>query len=627
MLRGARRYTLNADSGTRKIELTAGYSSFGNSGQGASAPQTVTGTTPNVGATLQKGNQKQNIERYSQDILSGFVDYEVTSEIRRIQHDMYFFDAISGYVVDIRSKLPFSNFELSGTESKERRDKYTSSINAMQIRSMLPRIARERLVEGKHISYMNFDNADKKFTSLIPQNPEYCTLTPIPVYGRDPLVDVNFPDHVLKAIKSEDPDMKAELERYAEDLVQMVNEKKTRLDPRFMLYTARTPFAWSPYGISFLRRIIPIWLYEKALARGTIDMSGRRQKAIMHIMMGDDEWLPTNEQLTQITKLFIDADNDPVGAMVATRPGVSIDEVRAGGTEWKWDESFDTITTMKLRGLGVSEAIFGDLSVQAVENTLSTFMEDMLDEREDMEQRVFYNKMFPIIAEENDFKKSKEKILTASNIAQASLLEQYRYKNDYISRRSERITLGASDIDPSELDMPVIRWEKSLKIVSNDTLFNNLGTLAERGMPAPLRMQAALLGVSAEDMLKGLDQDIEDRKIIDEYQKKLPRPPAAEGEEGGEGGANLFMESSDNVHSRWNNLIGSNLGARARNRSFENLEQRDTKTGKILSRKGKDHVRNGENKIIMEAADRIRHRYGQEKPIANRKSYSYKRTK
>lgn len=606
MLKGLRRYSLATDTvGRKSIQIRAsagGLSTLG--GGSAAAPQSVTGTT--TGQSQSTGGNKKNIERYERDFMESFIQYNSSASLRKIQNDIFFFDPIVGTVVETRSNLPFSNFEISGTSSKERRQKYTSSVNAMQIRSMLPRIARERMVEGYHISYMNFDDETKKFVSIIPHSPEYCSLTPIPVYGRDPLIDVNYPDHILNCVKSEDEDMKNELERYAEDLLDMIKEKKTRLDPKFTLYVARQPFTWSPYGISYLRRLIPIWLYEKSLARGTIDLSGRRQKALLHLIMGDDEWLPTNDQLKQIMQLFIDADNDPVGAMVATRPGIETNELRPGADHWRWDESWDQFTTMKLKSLGVPESIFGDFSVQAAESTISSFLEDMINEREEFTQRIFYNKMFLIIASENDYRlNDKDRELTSSD-ENRSLLEMYRKNNDYVSYNSQHVLLSADEnLDPAEFDLPQIRWEKSLKIVSNDSLFNNLGILAERGMPAPLRMQAALLGVPAQDMFDGLNQDIEDRKLIDEYKKKLPRDASAEAADGEDGGDNsMFMESSDT----WRRLIGSNPTARAGtpNRSFEGIEQRDPATGKVLSRKGKQHKVNRENSIMMEAAARIR---------------------
>lgn len=623
MLRGANRYVLTSNEDRRSIQLRAnapGISS-GTGPGGGGAAQNITGTT---GHQRTAGNNKQNIERYQRDLLDGFIDYNTESQIRPIQNDIYFSDPICGSIIDIRSKLPFSNFELSGCESKERRNKYTSSVNAMQIRSMFPRISRERMVEGKHVSFMNFDDGEKRFKSIIPYNPEYLSVTPIPIYGRDPLIDVNYPAHIINAIKSNDEDMKAELENYAEDLVTMINEKKTRLDPKFTLYVANQPFSWSPFGISVLRRVIPLWLLEKALMRGTIDMSGRRQKALRQIVAGDQDWLPTNEQLGQLTQLFIDADNDPLGAIVATRPGVEINEV--GGVDfWRVDESWDAFTTVKFRALGVSESIFGDLSVQAAEQTINSTLEDLNSEREEITHRVLYNKMFLIIADENDFKLKTSKELTSSDYDSLSPLDKYKYSTDRITKHSEHVMLSAGEepIDPQEYDLPQVRWEKSLKIVSNDALFNNLGTLAERGMPAPLRMQAAVLGVSAEDMFAGLAQDAEDRKMIADYQKKLPQPPAEPGEDDGGGGDNsMFMESMD----KWRRIIGSSPTAQTKNRDFSNIERRDTQTGKVLSRKGRNYKEDRDNKVILEAAERIRSNSRKDKHTRDR-SYSYSNRK
>lgn len=635
MLRGARRYALTADaSGQRRISLTANAHSLVPTGMGSSGPQNITGTQ-SPGRTSSRANNKQNFERYEEDLLENFIQYQTDTFTRKIQNDMADMDPIICSALDISSTLPYSNFELSGTSSKERRSKYTASVNAMQIRSMLPKISRELKVEGKHISSMNFDDTDKRFTSIIPYSPDWCTVNPIPVFGRDPLIDVKYPDYIQKLLNTTDEDMKLELSEYAEDLLTMLKEGKTRLDPKYTLYLARTPYTWSPYGISMLRRLIPIWLFEKALAKGTIDLAGRRQKSILHIIAGDESWLPTNQQLQDISKLFIDADNDPIGAIVATRPGIDTQEVRDSGNSWSWTESYDTLTQIKLKGMGYSDAIFSEFSVQTAEQTINATLEGMQSERDELTQRVFYNKMFLTIAVENDFKKTKKDIEITGSDEQKELLKQiraYREESDYISKYSQHVMLSSDReaIDPEEYDLPSIRYEKNLKVASNDALFNNLGTLAERGFPAPLRVQSAALGVPFQDMLDGLEQDVKDREFVAAYQKRLPQTAAQDGEEEG-GDGNMFMESMDfkRKGKTWRELIGSNRSARTDRHSMDKVVHKDTLTGKELSRKGRNVRMDKENNIIMEAASRIReHEQAVEKASrrTNNKSYSYKKS-
>ena len=242
MIRGGNRYLLTADNqGRRSIQLRANYLGGiggglpGMSGRGIT-PESISGTM-NIGLTNKSTTIKDRnrLERFTASIMDSFVDYESTPDVRALQMDMYNFDPIINSVVDIKSLFPYSNLELSGTSSKERRDKYTEAFNAMQLRSMFPKVTREKMVEGYHVSYMNFKDSLKQFTSIVPFNPEFTKITPLPVFGRDPLVDVQWPDYLKKLIQSDDEDIKAEIEAYAEDIVTMIEDKKTRLDPKFTL--------------------------------------------------------------------------------------------------------------------------------------------------------------------------------------------------------------------------------------------------------------------------------------------------------------------------------------------------------------------------------------------------------
>jgi hypothetical protein len=55
---------------------------------------------------------------------------------------------------------------------------------------------------------------------------------------------------------------------------------------------------------------------------GTLLESIKRQRAIMHITVGDVDWEPTEDDLDYVTELFTNADADPLGAVIATRAGI-----------------------------------------------------------------------------------------------------------------------------------------------------------------------------------------------------------------------------------------------------------------------------------------------------------------
>src|SRR5690606_13226692 len=137
------------------------------------------------------------------------------------------------------------------------------------------------------------------------------------------------------------------------------------------------------------------------LIRGTHDQVYKRQRATMHVTMGEgEEWVPTSEEMQAVSNLFLSADLDPLGAVVVTRTGVQVNEVRRGDDFWRWDSIFDMTERIKLRALGVSENfIQGDASYSNMEQALSIFMDQIRTFRNQITRELFYEKMFPMISE------------------------------------------------------------------------------------------------------------------------------------------------------------------------------------------------------------------------------------
>jgi hypothetical protein len=136
--------------------------------------------------------------------------------------------------------------------------------------------------------------------------------------------------------------------------------------------------------MSILQRLLPIYLMEKPIFRGTIEQAYRRRRSILHLSVGDGEdWLPTNTELTDIANLFNQADVDPDNAVVATPTGINANELRQGGDFWKSGDLYDFSSTAKMRALGINDSFLsGDSNFSTLEATLSVFMEQMRAYRE-----------------------------------------------------------------------------------------------------------------------------------------------------------------------------------------------------------------------------------------------------
>ena len=95
--------------------------------------------------------------------------------------------------------------------------------------------------------------------------------------------------------------------------------------------------------------------------------------------------------------MFQATEADPLGAWIATRNNIQVSEFRTAGDIWKWYETSESLTPMKLRALGISDAFLsGDASYASSESAYSTFVETVDSYRTHLTNKIFYNKIFPL---------------------------------------------------------------------------------------------------------------------------------------------------------------------------------------------------------------------------------------
>ena len=272
---------------------------------------------------------------YIRSVVEDFIPLGNADAYRRIYRDIYYHQPTAGSAVDLLSTLPWSDFVLTGLPSADLLKQYAKSIENLKIKTLLPEMSIDYLVMGTFIGVLNFDAASKVFVSIAPQDVEYCTINPVGVYGEDPIIDLRLPPELMEMLDKSKKDprydsVKAKLPGF---LINNVKKNGViKLNPSNVLYLPRRTFSTSTVGVSCYRRLVGLYLLEKALMRGSIEASYRRQRGILHIEVGDSfDWQPTREELSTVTQMVINADLDPTGAVIATRSGVQFNEVRCLG--------------------------------------------------------------------------------------------------------------------------------------------------------------------------------------------------------------------------------------------------------------------------------------------------------
>lgn len=484
-------------------------------------------------------------------LLSGLVP-ENEALLNLYYRDIYYHDSVSGAVVDMISTFPFSDFSLMGVDDKAVLDKYEESVARLNVRSLMPQISLCYLVDGRFVGTLVFNSQEKVFYDIIIHSADTCVVDELPLFSTDPIITVSSNQVLANFMNSSEPQAQMLRQMLGPKLAQALTASRFKLDPLSTLYVARRTLP-NREPTSFLKRVLPIYMIEKMLYRGTLVEAARRQRAMLHITMGDDTWEPTPQEMMSTVLQFQQADLDPLGAVVATRNGVQVAEVRQGGDFWKWTDSADMLTPLKLRAMGTSEAFLsGDSNYSNTETAMSVFMENMDAYRSFQTHKVFDTKVFPIIAVTNGFFRDDNR-KNISNADKAKLL--YKANNH------------------ADLLMPTLRWHKTLKAKDETDVFAAMDYMAEKGIPVPLRMIFAACKVDPNDLWQDLQQD----RLIKERLAKVSGVKAEEIAPGGD-------EGGENVGEFAKTLLSMTSPRRVgiANRDFGELGEvrGETKTGK-----------------------------------------------
>lgn len=458
---------------------------------------------------------------------------------------MYHRDHIAGTIVDLLSEIIWSEYDLSGVKDPTILKIYQDTLNALDLTSLLPDMTREYLVLGRSISSMIFDEQRGIFRDIVSHDPSLVRLTPIPLKGFDPKIDL-FPSPALRAfVESADPrdsDAKKMLpEAFVAAIKNMtggssgvasgiggggpnfqasqsllygphsstVGSSGIALDPINTLFVARKVFNYDRIGTSLFTRLITFWALEKALINATVSSARRRSRSILHIKMGiDNIWEPSPAEMDNTAGMFIQADEDPVGAVVVTRNGVDANEIRQGSDFYKWSDEWQLLNEGKLRALGANDALLsGEATYSNQDSARQFFMERALNLRHMLTYRIFYKKLFLLTARVHGFRK----------IPEAHLAHGIRIKgnDDKLTQRE------ALSIPEDDLIIPTIHWNKELVNQVNTNKMEILDQAEAKGIPVSLKVWANAANLDLGALISDMENDGDLRKQIAVWRSKF----------------------------------------------------------------------------------------------------------
>lgn len=459
----------------------------------------------------------ETLERESLlDDITPKTDYAQVQLFNRIYRD----DSVAGQGTDMIATLPWSDLTLSGINDPAVMRIYEEAVHMLDPVSLMPEITREFLKFGRHSSTLIFDEDNGTWSDIIAHDQQFLEITPIPVRGFDPKIDWICDPSMRQFLESKDDRDKVALGHIPANLRRALLTGKAALDPATTLFVPRRINTFDHKGTSLYFRILPYYAIEKHLQAGTITMARRRIRSILHASAGiDNVWEPTPEEMDEIQRIFVQTEEDPTGAIVVTRNGISVSEYRNGGDFWKLSEEQDSLRAAKLAALGLSDTFLtGEASYTTTEATLSVFMEGIKVMRSYIAQKVFEHTVFDRLARAHQFFRRTPAELAHGVRTTGSMSYQ-----------------DAMEIPRNNLLLPTIHWNKNLSPESDTSYIDILEKIEGHGVPIPLKTWAAAGG---QDLTSIMEQLPEDAKIRGQISKLHPDENGDAG--GGGGGGDDF---------------------------------------------------------------------------------------
>jgi hypothetical protein len=520
-----------AATASKKTNVTADYGSFG------SSPSSMLTMGGPQYSTMFQGIAPE----YNEAALLNFY------------RDCYYYDNTAGSAVDLLSEFPFSDFTLSGVENKELAI-YNESLARLNIRSFTKEVSHAYLVDGAFAGTLVYDPEARLFQDVMMHDIGFAQVSPQPFHSIDPVISVNASSKLSQFLNSGSPYLEAILQNYPKGVLDRYLNGQVALDPLTTLYVPRRGLQDRTH-ISFLKRILPMYMLEKVLFRGTLLEATKRQRATSLITAGSENWIPTDAELGGILAEFQRSELDPLGAWLITREGVNVQDIRQGGEFWKWTDVIDQMTPHKLRALGISEAFLsGDASYATAETAISVFMDTCESYRQFLTYKIFTSKLFPLIAALHGMYRDPRKAHRVNNVG--DLMKNISNHNNLL--------------------IPTIQWHKSLTSRDADSQWDMLDKLSEKGFVIPLKMWAAAANVDIGSLVRDLE---EDRKIRESIEQVTGHKAEAQGvhedlDMGDEmGDPQLAGEAADQMQSEQSRAIARATGMDPGIRSTKNPRQ------------------------------------------------------
>lgn len=256
------------------------------------------GGSNSVSMSTIGGSQRNNMDL----TLMGLLDDSQDSLLHKYYRDIYYYDSVAGSAVDLQSSLPFSDFDLVGVEQKQL-ETYNSAIARLNFKTTNRFISANYLVYGAFVGTNVYNKQHKIFTDMLPYDIEDCTFQYNPFASMPPMITVKPNKELQNFLTSDEPVIRDLRKQIPQTLLSAMSNGDFVLDPLTTLFLVRKGME-SSRPVSYYRRLLPIYLLEKTLLRGTLVEAGKRQRSLLHVQcLAGDTLISTNSGLLRLDSI------------------------------------------------------------------------------------------------------------------------------------------------------------------------------------------------------------------------------------------------------------------------------------------------------------------------------------
>ena len=446
-------------------------------------------------------------------LVEDFLPTDIKTQ-NKIFRNILQYDAIAGPATEYWCSMAFSrNVILSDIDDPTVMHLYEDATTACGIIPEFPLLLHDYLTIGRFVFFMQPDKRLGYWVDHKVLDPDFVRIKVPPFRSMAPMIDWQPSSDERDWALSDDP--RAMEQRATTDpmvLRAMIAGESVPLDHEDTVFLPRQQHATDQYGTSYLCRILPFKIYEKAIMDASIAGARRRAGPVWLATVPEDY---TAGEISEIIDQMFAAEDDPVGGKLAFRNGVTLTEVGSKDSVVNIRDDWDFLTQAKMRALGLSENILtGETNFNTMDKILSAFLEKLRAVRELFTRRILTDKIYKTLAKRHKFIKR----------TQAEL--------------SHRIRISGKHHDESNLLLPTVEWDRPLEPTADRDYWDMLVQLEEKGIPVQIRKWAQAAGYDFKALLQNQKSELSDRAQIYGLRQALDKQRKQYGfdEEGGIGG-------------------------------------------------------------------------------------------